>query len=293
MKNSALKNILNNHIQLTGIKYIYNNSKYNGIKKCENMVTIFLNSKSIYDWLSNSSFDLVYSSETFLNELCILFNIKEELLSEISEAKNKISYISGNNISICKVEVQYKWFRTTESITMLSLVANGLTNIYLKKEELYQLTEEEEYSIIKQKILFFHNRYKGFAPIFGKIEYYLYTSSIGKIIRLYINEASTIEKLSNTDIVNEFYFKIIEQYGVFNKLYEFNSIKLDNILDLLIGRKINLITFIINMFNLTSYKNKEKNIEIFINKWDNFMDNKYPFIFKEVKEMIIKNSITI
>jgi hypothetical protein len=250
MKNTTLKNKLNKLIENTSKNKLIKTLNYNNKTIGFNTLNKFLNTKDIYEWLNNGHYDFKYNSEVYLLKLCKIFEISsKELELEINKARKKINYINNSQTNLkFSLTVRTKWSRTVESITVLSLAGNSLRNLNISKDELYNLNELEELSLVKEKIKEHYLKYKNIVPIFGKVEYFKYISNFNKIYRFKIIE-NKIEELKNKN----YYFRIIENYEYLIKeiLKVNNSIENKNNINIEIDNLYlsnNLIGFIKKIF---------------------------------------------
>ena len=299
-KKHTLKHALNQKIKNTPKIKLLKILKYNNEKIAFKTIDKFLETKDTYEWLNNGHYDFKYTSEGFLSQLYVEFELyTPEFDLEINEAKKKIKYLTEYNKSNFYIKVQTKWVRDGESITILALVGNSLSYISVNKEELYGLSEEKELELVKEKILSFNDKHKGVVPIFGKIEYFKYNSNYGKTKRIIVNEKNEIEILSNTSISLEFYFNIIENYSYsFKEVFQVDKYTLASQLDLFKNKKIILYDLLINLFReylqskyyieILTNKEKEREIKSFIGRVYNLIGKRFNFIFHTLKQQLLE-----
>ncbi len=159
MRKSTLKHILHTLIEKSEKEQLSAELGYQNIDTGISTLKRFLHVKSLYQWLHYSKDDSQYTTEEFILHLCKRFNIAEEKLSEIKNAKN------------IKIKACTYWLRKGESATALGC-ASYHQFILIKSEELCSLNRDDRKSLIKNKIKEHHERYNGTLPIFGKVMFY-------------------------------------------------------------------------------------------------------------------------
>lgn len=144
----------------------YNNKK-NGLKRLDALLSV----DSTEEWLQNSGYDFVHSSESFLIKLCKVLCIKEDQYMEaINKAAHKLKLIAQMPQSYVFINTNFK--RRNEPIFALAF-SEGARRIYIDKTKIFE-SSDDGLSIVKKLVINNYNKTGGSLPMWGKIDNYIY-----------------------------------------------------------------------------------------------------------------------
>ncbi len=145
---------------------------YHSIKTGSKTLDKFLESGSIYGWLKESRYDMVYSGKTFLRKLVEALDMsKNELEVTIAKAEERMAMMK-------KLSSPYLYAKSKNKEKprnlAASLVASFGRSLYFDEEEFADLSKEEAFTRVREAI---NNKY---VEPHKDISEYVYTHSDGE-----------------------------------------------------------------------------------------------------------------
>ncbi len=172
--------------------------------------------ENTYEWLKSSSYDLKYSNEEFLIELCkllIISPISHEIA--IKKAKYRLSDLEKMHQPYIFINTNFK--RKNE--TLISLASLHRKRILALDKERYLYTREKEFlDIVSLQIKEHYGRCKGRLDLWGKIENYIYYDRHGVSHTFNTDGAKTAEQFEDLfHYMAKFKFEHDTEYSEFSE----------------------------------------------------------------------------
>lgn len=163
-----LKNELNQKIKNISIEELKIKLAYQSAKKLEKSINIFMETKTIYDWLNSGFYDLVYDAKELFLKLCEVFGIWDLIvqneLNYCENLKNEIYRFKGSYIF---VNTNFK--RKNESIFALALCEKKRRISLFKNERFLFKTKEEILELVSNIVIEHYKINDGKCSIWGNI----------------------------------------------------------------------------------------------------------------------------
>ena len=145
---------------------------YNNLEKGRVTLRSLLDAQELYLWLKEGHFDLRYTGREFVIKLCAILEVSEidylVILDQYEQRAREITYTPSSYI------FAYTGFRRkNEPIFVLALMERS-RRLYLDKEILYNLDEEQRIKYVSLLIQEHYEETKGELTLWGKIKSYVF-----------------------------------------------------------------------------------------------------------------------
>ena len=170
-------------LQKSNPKQLINKLGYNNHLLAKKRLGIFINCKTLYDWLESNIFDFKYSNLELLQKLCNIFEFDKNLLEIELISYNKYKLALYNQFdSVVFIDTEFK--RSSEPIYALAAL-EPMRYINIDKWSLVNKSFIEQFEIVKALICKHAKSYGKELSIWGDVKRYVWEYTESKSVAFF------------------------------------------------------------------------------------------------------------
>jgi len=167
-----LINMIKQKLEITNQQELIKKLGYNSVSKGLKTLDKFSCSEGLHLWLSSGNYDLVHTTTSFLERLCVELGIEPSLYEEelaLAVSKN----VALSKFKDCYIFINTNFKRTSEPIFALAFMESK-RRISLDKNDIIFKDIDEVLNIVSTVVRDHYLSTKGKLALWGKIENYVY-----------------------------------------------------------------------------------------------------------------------